>query len=180
MMAPRGLSIEEKCHWHLEAAKENGAFHDVDGPMDTPCIEIDYDKAPGINRGVGGYPQISIPISNAKVRFGRFLYSLFHGDPVNLQPGSNKGAVVIRHRCDRPSCVNPRHLEKGSQSDNMNDSYRRGRKPVGCAGEKHHNSKITKQDVIEIRDLYAKGGISLGEIGKRYGMRRESIFHRPR
>jgi hypothetical protein len=33
---------------------------------------------------------------------------------------------VIRHSCDNPSCVNPEHLELGSQRDNVRDSIKRG------------------------------------------------------
>ena len=44
----------------------------------------------------------------------------------SLKKGSSAG-VVIRHKCDNPACVNPRHLEPGSQKENIRDSLRRGR-----------------------------------------------------
>lgn len=34
---------------------------------------------------------------------------------------------VVRHRCDNPPCVNPDHLELGTQRDNVNDTKARGR-----------------------------------------------------
>jgi len=41
----------------------------------------------------------------------------------SLKPGD-----VVRHTCDNPRCVNPRHLVVGSQRDNVNDMDRRGRR----------------------------------------------------
>jgi hypothetical protein len=35
---------------------------------------------------------------------------------------------IVRHRCDTPLCVNPNHLEIGTQADNMRDAWARGRR----------------------------------------------------
>ena len=50
----------------------------------------------------------------------------------------------IRHTCDNPRCVNPEHLIKGTQKDNIVDKAitRRG------------NVAITRAEVIEIRQRY--------------------------
>lgn len=48
----------------------------------------------------------------------RFSYAAFKG-PVPKN-------TVVRHRCDNPPCVNPDHLELGSQWDNVQDQKKRG------------------------------------------------------
>ncbi len=42
--------------------------------------------------------------------------------------------LIIRHKCDVVSCINPDHLELGTQTDNVADRDKRGR---------HGNNKIT-------------------------------------
>lgn len=50
--------------------------------------------------------------------------------------------LVVRHKCDNRWCVNPEHLELGTQRDNINDCVTRGR---------HNNAKLSDQQVREIR-----------------------------
>jgi len=44
----------------------------------------------------------------------------------NLSIADIKGQLVL-HSCDNPPCINPEHLRLGTQQDNMDDMYARGR-----------------------------------------------------
>lgn len=54
----------------------------------------------------------------------------------------------VRHTCDNPRCINPLHLVIGTRQDNMSDMAERKRIP---SGERHHNSKLTWENVKYLR-----------------------------
>ncbi len=67
--------------------------------------------------------------------------------------------LQICHHCDNPACTNPRHLFLGTQSDNLKDMYRKGRRdndwrPYGTA---HANAKLTENQVVKIRERWSNG-----------------------
>ena len=72
----------------------------------------------------------------------RVAYKKEHGD-------IPKG-MVIMHLCDIPSCVNPEHLQLGTQADNRKDCLTKGRAHVS-QGDSHYNAKLTSNDVKAIR-----------------------------
>ena len=69
---------------------------------------------------------------------------------------------VVRHRCDNPACINPRHLVLGSQYDNVQDMVRRHRHISGFA-------KLTADQVVEIRERVALGAFMI-EVAEQYGV----------
>lgn len=54
------------------------------------------------------------------------------------------------HSCDNPWCVNIDHLWLGNQQLNMNDKVRKNRQ-WRPKGERHHLSKLTQEQVEQIR-----------------------------
>lgn len=71
--------------------------------------------------------------------------------------------VVVRHKCDNPTCVNPAHLELGSRLDNLQDMVSRkrqnffGRRKQRQIGERNPAAKLTAAQVVEIRSRRKQG-----------------------
>lgn len=78
-----------------------------------------------------------------------------------------KGMCVC-HSCDNPPCVNPEHLWLGTLQDNVRDMDRKGRRAPFPRGEKNHQSKLTSEQVAEMRSQYPRA--TLLDLSERYGI----------
>jgi hypothetical protein len=108
-----------------------------------------------------GYGRFAIRVGPYKQRWysaHRLVWEWVHGEEPSL---------CVLHRCDNPSCVNPRHLFLGTHKDNARDRDRKGRaRPP--RGTRNGRAKLTESDVLDIRRRYVLGaGV---EIAARYGL----------
>lgn len=85
--------------------------------------------------------------------------------------GIAPGALVVRHSCDNPPCVNPAHLSVGTKADNSADMVARGRSP---RGSRSGASKLTERQVAEIRARHATGELHR-VLAADYGVTRPTI-----
>lgn len=99
----------------------------------------------------------SVSIDGVNYRAHRLAYEAAHGE------GSADG-FVVRHGCDTPACVNPAHLELGTQADNLRDMIERGRH-VSPKGSEAGRAKLTDADVVAIRSAYVRGSSTHGIYG---------------
>lgn len=74
--------------------------------------------------------------------------------------------LVVCHRCDNSSCVNPDHLFIGTEADNMRD---RDLKLRQARGVKIHKAKFTAEEVRHLRYLY-DSGVSVKELSVKFNL----------
>ena len=120
-------------------------------------------------RDKAGYGRFAL--GRERKRAHRISYLITHGE---IPQG-----LFICHHCDNPGCVRPEHLYAGTRLQNKADCVARGRHklPPVMRGEAHPRSKLTKQQVIEIRRRYKEGGITYANLGSVYGMSKRTIEH---
>lgn len=83
---------------------------------------------------------------------------------------------VVRHKCDNARCINPDHLEGGTQVANMQDCTQRGRQgDRRNFGSANGRCVLSPEQVASIRARYEPGngmslarecGISRSQIGR--------------
>ena len=83
------------------------------------------------------------------IRVSRIVCIAVHGKPP-------KGKLFALHTCNNGhlGCINPHHLYWGNAYDNAQDAIMFGTR---AKGETHGNSKLTEDDVRNIRQKYADG-----------------------
>jgi hypothetical protein len=121
-----------------------------------------------------GYGMLSV--AGATQRAHRFSWVLTRG-PIP------KGIQVLHH-CDNPGCVNPAHLWLGTNADNVHDKMIKHRESRGEAHgrtcripkQTHHPKKLTAEKVLQIRALYAEGGITMPDIARRYNINDGTVY----
>ena len=82
----------------------------------------------------------------------------------------------VLHKCDNRKCCNPSHLFIGTNADNVADRVsknRSGSKPQ--PGELNGMAKLSTADIIDIRRVYAQGGISQSKLAKMYDTQQSNI-----
>jgi HNH endonuclease len=78
-----------------------------------------------------------------------------------LHNGPIQESMHVLHKCDNPPCSKPEHLFLGSHKENMKD--------MRSKGLHKQYSKLTEEQVKEIKSLLASGE-KVDDLSKRYGV----------
>lgn len=83
-------------------------------------------------------------------------------------PHMPRGDMVIRHKCDNPTCINPDHLELGTHAENVQDRVERNRSAVG---KSNGRSKLNEENVTFI--WYSP--LPITELAEKFNVSRRAI-----
>lgn len=102
-----------------------------------------------------------------------------------IASGEDPAEYQVIHSCDTPPCVNPAHLRKATNAENVRDMIAKGRNPHGdthwarrmpdrvLRGEANGSAKLTAEGVREIRRRWDNRGnepVSMYRLAKEYGL----------
>lgn len=163
------------CGAHYMRDKRAGLFQDVrraEAPVSERFFRF-VDKTDlcwiwtGKSVNKKGYGSIGLGGKGGKHKLAHRLSYEIHKGPI-------PDGMVVMHKCDNPRCVNPEHLDAGTQSKNIKDAFSRGRKvnlPSGLKGESHGASKLSNESVFAIRASNEK----YADLAAMYGVSRTAI-----
>jgi DNA-binding XRE family transcriptional regulator len=96
----------------------------------------------GLSNGYGKFK-----FNGKTISAHRMAYILTHGE---IEDG-----LLILHTCDIKPCCNPKHLIKGTHTDNMRDMNQKGRR--NTKGIRNASHKLSEIEVLEIRAKIRSG-----------------------
>ncbi len=122
---------------------------------------------------------------------GRLINHVAHRFVYEKMVGKIPEGMQANHKCDNRICCNPAHIFIGTQKDNMEDAYAKGRVPRNPhehknwwsggpekharKGEQNGRSILDRETVKYIRHLYYAERHNQVQLGKHFGVCRTQI-----
>lgn len=109
----------------------------------------------------------SMQIDGRNYAVHRVSAHVFRGLPIDSPLG-------VLHHCDVPRCFNPDHFFFGTQEDNVQDMFAKGR-DNHSRGETVNTARLTETDVRIVRKRHFEGE-SASAISREYGVSSSTIY----
>lgn len=109
-----GVNEEGLTVWELREEGLNSRAKTVQVVEDNGCLRVVS------HLGINNIGHTFVKRKGKGILAHRYVWQLANGKEIP------KG-LVVRHKCNIPDCINPLHLEIGTQADNMRDRDERGR-----------------------------------------------------
>lgn len=116
-----------------------------------------------------GYPGV-ILYDKKGTRHFKTVHTLVAAAFINLRQNS----LFVLHRDGNPCNNNVENLYYGTQKDNSADTVRHG---MWAHGESHGCAKLTKDDIVKIREVYAQGILKQTQIAELFGIGQTQVSH---
>lgn len=114
---------------------------------------------------------IKVRLTKNKIKKGKFVHILVATTFIGPIPSG----MQCNHKNGKKSDNRPENLEYCTASENMLHSHRVLGKVSNLQGEKHWAAKLTKNDVIKIRELYTTGKYTHKSLGIMFGIKSAGI-----
>lgn len=143
--------------------------------MNTDTSASDYARRVINARGQGVQECIPWRGSKDKDGYGKVRWNgktrKAHRVAYEEEYGPIPSGMFVCHHCDNPSCVNPGHLFLGTAADNKRDSVIKGRhRWTAKHGVSNPRAKLTRGQVLKIREDWANGVRPQSAIANRFGI----------
>lgn len=176
--APCGRPVAYKTRTRCEACRQWSRYHGGADPTGRPRrarrrngeLQAELQRAARSTSTrcviLTGYSQRpAAEVLGVHMSAARAVWTLANGDP---------GEEHVLHTCHRgeEGCINIRHLYLGDTAQNVRDKVEAGRQ---TRGEDHPANKLTTQQVRNIRETFAAGGISKSELARQYAIAHSTV-----
>lgn len=155
--APKKMTKKQTAEYYLS---ESTTYHSPNSKLSTPCwvVETRQDDS--------GYNYVPKPIDGGSM----ILPNIVLDDKID---GFTDSMMMTRHLCHTPCCINPDHLEEGTNAENTQDMIDAGRSLKGALnpktqGEKHGRATIPEVTAQAILDDSRTGFYSYKGLAAKY------------